>query len=203
MNVGDVTLAVMAGGESARMGRPKSRLLVNERPMLEHLLDRFGWRGPTVLVVAPDRERPMGALRFGRVCVDHVALQGPLRGVLTALDCVSTQFVVIAAVDMPLVGLPHLSELVREIERRPDVIALMPAHSFDGGRQVEPFPSIFHVGAANEVRARLARGERSIVRLSDDPRFATVDVNWEPEAWLNLNHPTDLPLLAQYGLRIQ
>ena len=81
----------------------------------------------------------------------------------------------------------------------------MPARTLDGRRQVEPFPSIFHVDAAETIRARLARDERSVVRLveSDDARFATLDVNWEPTAWLNLNHPTDLSALARHGLRIR
>jgi molybdopterin-guanine dinucleotide biosynthesis protein A len=199
----DLTLAILAGGEGSRMGRAKSMLLVNDRPILEHLLDRLAWPGPTLLITAPGRERPAGAARFGRECIDPVAGQGPLRGVLTALENAATPLVAVTAVDMPTVQVLHLQHLVKEAHSRPAALALMPARDVEGRRQVEPFPSIFHVDAAETIRARLARDERSVARLIDEGRFVTVDVNWEPSAWLNLNHPTDLPALARRGLRIR
>ena len=132
--------------------------------------------------------------------MDRVPGQGPLRGILTALENSPTALVVVLPVDMPLVGPRHVDELIARIGKS---LALIPARSLEDRRQVEPFPSIFHVGAADVIRARLARDERSVVRLTDEPRVVTADVNWEPCAWLNLNHPTDLPLLARHGLRIQ
>ena len=202
MDVTTITLAVLAGGEGARMGRAKALLRVNDAPVLDYLLDRFHWTGPTLLITAPGREAPPGAERFTRECVDSVPGEGPLRGVLTALENAPTPPVLIAAVDMPLIERRHLDELIEAVGAS---LALMPARRIDGRRQVEPFPSIFHVGATVEIRARLARDDRSVARLGDgaDARFATIDVNWEPTAWLNLNHPSDLPLLAQHGLRTQ
>ncbi len=200
MHVTEATLAILAGGESSRMGRAKSLLHVNDRPILEHLLDRFDWPGPTLLITAPGREGPPGAGQFTRECVDPVAGLGPLRGVLTALENAPTPLVAVTAVDMPLVQRDHLDDLIGRVGTS---LALLPARIVDGRRQVEPFPSIFHVGAGEPVRARLAADERSVVRLIDDTRFVTIDVNWEPSAWLNLNHPTDLPALARHGLRIR
>ena len=201
MSATAITLAILAGGEGARMGRPKADLRVNDRPILAHLLEHFAWNGPTLLITAPGREAPPGAERFTSECVDRVPGQGPLRGVLTALENARTPLVFVAAVDMPLVERRQLDELADGIQRS---FALMPARLIDGRRQVEPFPSIFHVDAMDAIRARLARDERSVGRLCGaDARFATIDVNWEPTAWLNLNHPSDLPLLAEHGLRVR
>ena len=202
MNPTDVTLAILAGGEGTRMGRPKASLRVNDRPILEHLIDRFAWPGPTMLITAPGRERPPGAERFTRQCVDPVAGQGPLRGILTALENAPGPLVAVLAVDMPLVERRHVEELIGRAGVTTS-LATICARMIDGRRQIEPFPSIFHVDAADVIRARLARGERAVARLTDEPRVATADVNWEPVTWLNLNHPTDLPLLAQHGLRIR
>ena len=201
MHADDPTLAILAGGEGARMGRAKALLRVNDVPVLSYLVDQFHWTGPTLLITAPGREGPPGAARFTRECVDRASGQGPLRGVLTALENAPTSRVLIAAVDMPMIERRHLDVLVDHIG---EARALMPARRVDGRRQVEPFPSIFHVDGIDTIRARLAHDERSVARLCDaDKRFATMDVNWEPTAWLNLNHPSDLPLLAQHGLRIQ
>src|SRR5688572_7399 len=108
----DLTLAVLAGGEGSRMSRAKSLLHVNDRPILEHLLERFAWPGPTLLVTAPGRERPPGVGRFTREFADPIAGQGPLRGILTALENAMTSRVAFAAVDMPLVERHHLDDLV-------------------------------------------------------------------------------------------
>lgn len=202
MNPTDVTLAILAGGESARMGRPKVMLRVNDRPILEYLLERFAWPGPTMLITAPGRERPRGAERFTRECVDPVAGQGPLRGILTALEHSPAPLVVVLAVDMPLVERRHVDELVGRAGVATS-LATICARMIDGRRQIEPFPSIFHVDATDVIRARLARAERSVARLTDEPRVVTADVNWEPGTWLNLNHPTDLRLLAHHGLRVR
>ena len=92
----DVTLAVLAGGEGSRMGRPKGELLVRGRPILVHLVEQLAWRGPTLLVTAPGRERPAGGERFDREVVDAVAGEGPLRGLLTALEAATTEIVLSA-----------------------------------------------------------------------------------------------------------
>src|ERR1700721_4778762 len=85
-----VTLAVLAGGEGRRMGLPKQNLEINGRPILEFLLNQFAWPGPTLLVTAPSRRHPPGAHLFYAEAVDAIENQGPLRGVLTALENAST-----------------------------------------------------------------------------------------------------------------
>src|SRR5690349_21350151 len=102
--MGDVTLAILAGGEGARMGMPKGGLHIGAEPILAYLLRQIAWEGPTLLVTAPGRERPRGWELFDREVVDPVAGQGPLRGVLTALEQASSDVVAVATVDMPGVG---------------------------------------------------------------------------------------------------
>src|SRR5256885_5263746 len=109
-----VTLALLAGGKGSRMGGPKGSLEVRGEPILEYLLDRFAWRGETMLVTAPGIARPRGAERFDREVVDPVAGLGPLRGVLTALENATTEIVVVATVDMPGVGREQLLWVARE-----------------------------------------------------------------------------------------
>src|SRR5689334_16790011 len=108
------------------MGGPKGSLLVRDKPILEFLLERFAWKGETMLVTAPGIARPPGAERFDREAVDPVAGLGPLRGVLTALENASTEIVVVATVDMPGVGHEQLVWVARELLMRPEVRGAMP-----------------------------------------------------------------------------
>src|SRR5688572_12817975 len=99
----DATLCILAGGESRRMGRPKAELLVRGRPILAHVLQQLEWKGPTMLVTSPAHRSPSGCELFDREVVDPVAGQGPLRGVLTALQHVTTSIAIISTVDMPCI----------------------------------------------------------------------------------------------------
>ena len=203
MESNEITLAILAGGAGSRMGRPKAELRVNGRPILEHLIERFAWPGPTLLVTAPGRENPPGAEAFDREAVDPAAGEGPLRGVLTALEGSATPFVLAAAVDMPALASVHLRELVESLRSHDGTLGLFPARLSDGRRQVEPFPGIFHVDAADVLRRRLAGGRRAVRDLVGEERFVSTDVSWEPSAWLNLNHPSDLTDLSRLGLRVR
>jgi molybdopterin-guanine dinucleotide biosynthesis protein A len=184
-----VTLAVLAGGEGSRMGRAKGELQIGDEPISAYLLRQIAWDGPTMLVTAPGRERPPGAERFGREVVDPVAGQGPLRGVLTALEHATTPIVVIATVDMPGVHGEHLRWLVERLDRTPDAVGLM----LSRGSDVEPFPHVCRAGAADAVRARIESDQLSVRRLVDEARVrADAAPSWPEDVWTNLNRPDDL-----------
>src|SRR5689334_18629668 len=130
------TLAILAGGAGSRMGQPKANLRIGEKPILEYLLDRFQWTGPTLLVTAPGREHPPGYERFTAEAIDPVTEQGPLRGIHTALEHTTTSTVVITTIDMPALTPEHLQWLIDQFAKLPEAIALMPRH----GEGIEPFP---------------------------------------------------------------
>ena len=186
----DVTLAILAGGAGSRMGMPKAELRIGGRPILEHLLDRFAWEGPTMLVTAQGREQPPAAASFGREVVDAVAGQGPLRGVLTALEHAATDVVVVATVDMPNVSQKQLRWLVEELSRRPDALGVMARR----GTEVEPFPAAFHRNAREVVAREITDKRLSVRRLVERPHFLAISAphEWGEEVWRNLNVPGDL-----------
>jgi molybdopterin-guanine dinucleotide biosynthesis protein A len=186
----DITLAILAGGEGSRMGRPKGELVINGQPILEYLLERFNWDGPTTLVTAPGREHPPGWEKFSREVVDPVARQGPMRGILTALENVTTGRIVIATVDMPLIERTHLEWIVDQLG---DSLGVMSSHD----DQIEPFPSAFSVNAVDTIREHLAKngGVYQLTKLSGFKR-AKVPADWPPKSWTNLNTANDLRDLA-------
>lgn len=185
----DVTLAVLAGGESSRMGAPKSQLALAGEPILRYLLRRFAWCGPTLLVTAPGREHPPGWDAFGREVIDPVAGQGPLRGILTALES-ADGLVAVTTVDMPGLLPAHFHFLLDRLEERPTLAGLMLRR--DG--RTEPFPSVYRASAIEPLRSRLAAGQLSVHGLLDAPGFAAIDApaDWAEETWANLNRPQDV-----------
>ena len=186
----DVTLAILAGGEGARMGVAKGDLRIGRTPILAYLLRRMAGEEQTMLVTAPGREHPPACERFDREVVDPVAGQGPLRGVLTALEHASTPIVVVATVDMPGMGREQLRWYVDRLSDRPDILGVMARR----GEQIEPFPAAFRIEAADVVRAELQAGRGSVRQLCERAGFVTFESppGWDERTWTNLNRPQDL-----------
>ena len=193
-DLSDVTLAVLAGGEGSRMGRPKAELRVAGVPILLHLLRRFDWPGPTLLVTAPGRERPPAYEQFSREAVDPSFGQGPLRGILTAVEQAPTPSLVAVAVDMPFVECDQLIWLASELHCRPKALAIMTIQRDGEATQLQPFPSAFRVEAAPPVRRLLEANRRSLHGLLDCPAVVALDAPaaWDARTWTNLNSPGDL-----------
>ena len=186
------TLAVLAGGQGSRMGRAKGLLTVAGVPVLTHLLGRLAWAGPTVLVTAPGRERPPGWDAFDAEAVDPVAAQGPLRGVLTALEVCRTPRLAVATVDMPGVTREMFDWLAGQLGDGDRGVMLDRADG--GGRQVEPFPLLVRTSVLDVVRRRLGERRRSVHGLSAEPGFVVraAPDDWPAAVWANLNTPADV-----------
>ena len=183
------TLAVLAGGEGSRMGRPKAQLHVSGKPILRHLLDRLAWPGPTLLVSAPGRVPAPATERFDREVFDAVAGEGPLRGVLTALQNATTESVLVIAVDMPAIRHDDLAWYVDRLMETPDALGVM-ARNRAG--QIEPLPCALRVGIADAVDARLKSGRRALHSLADDPRVRVINgKDCDPRTWMNANTPAE------------
>jgi len=184
MNEAEVTLAILAGGRGERMGKPKSLLRIGNQPILTYLLERFAWRGPTMLVSSPGRENPPGAEGFDVEVVDPVEGMGPVRGLITAFENLKTEMLIVASVDMPLIGKEQLLWLMQQMEERPQACGLMMERA-----TVEPFPSVF-----KKTRAGCPWYEsRSMRSLTKTEGFAVVLApgNWPDQVWTNLNDPAD------------
>ena len=181
------TLAVLAGGRGQRMGRPKGTLTIAGVPILPHLLDRLRWPGPTLLVTAPGRERPPGHDRFDAEAVDPTADQGPLRGVLTALETSTTPVVVITTVDMPGVTGRQLVWLADQLADDDAGVLL------DRDGRTESFPLALRTTIGDRIVARLNGGRRSVHALTDksNVRVVPAPADWPAETWANLNTPAE------------
>ncbi len=177
------------------MGRPKSFMEIGGQPILIALADRLRWPGPSLLVSSPGRECPPGADQFGREVVDAVAEEGPMRGLLTALENSTTDIIVVVTVDMPNVAGEQLGWLISRLAERPGCLGLATSRATDSKAFTEPFPSAYRRAAREAVTSCLSRGELSVHRLFGGAGFelAAAPLAWESlRVWTNLNTPADV-----------
>jgi molybdopterin-guanine dinucleotide biosynthesis protein A len=187
----DVTLAILVGGQSRRMGVSKSHLQIDGVPILEFLFKRLMWPGPTLLVDAPGREKPPGHELFHRAVTDPTAGEGPLRGVLTALEQTMSPFLVVIPVDMPCMTTESLASLVEALKKSPAKSLAM----FRCGGRLEPLPAAFAVQPARLVAGEQVNSHNtSIHGLTEvmNSTFVLPDPSWPHSLWVNLNRPVDV-----------
>jgi molybdopterin-guanine dinucleotide biosynthesis protein A len=185
----DTTLAILAGGAGSRMGKPKSLLTLGGTPILEHLLRRLDFPGPTLLITAPGRERPPGHALFSAEVVDPILDAGPLIGAHAAAAATTTPFLLISAVDMPLVTLDGLTALLTALRTSPAHAAMFQTDT------LQPLPLGLRVPESLPLfTARITQNQMSLKGVADDPRALVIPAPPSlPESfWTNLNHPEDL-----------
>ena len=182
--------AVLVGGRSRRMGRPKSAILFGEMSLAARAAAALGEVCEACVFVG------RGELAADAPALpaleDVPGIAGPLGGLLAALRHDPAAAWIIAACDLPLIS----SEGVRwlESERREDWIAVLPRLRPE---RVEPLLALYEP-AARPFLERLAESEvRSLQGLADLPGVHCP----EPPAalapaWTNVNTESELSALA-------
>ena len=183
----DITLAVIAGGQGRRMGGPKVLLRVGDQSILAWLLGKLNWPGPTLLVTAPSTGQTPDSERFDAHAVDPTDDEGPLRGLLTAMEYTTSERTIAIPVDMPNLDREKLLWLADQL--RPDMSGIM---CRNGKGEIEPFPCVLRRNATTVIAERLKSGRRSLHRLCEETGFEAIQVPWPADSWVNLNEPTDL-----------
>ncbi len=180
--------AVLAGGESRRMGRDKAMLRMAGEPMWRRQMEVLRAAGVETVVVV----RRKGQRRLNRAVPqvwDGWENAGPLAGLEAALGAASGRWVAVLAVDMPGID----AEWFRRLRRfcAPGCGAVVRHAS-----GTEPLAAIYPREALSVVSRRLKEGRRSmqelVTALARGRRMRLVRVAESERArWRNFNTPED------------
>jgi molybdopterin-guanine dinucleotide biosynthesis protein A len=194
MSSDDVTLALLAGGAGSRMGMRKDLVRVRGTGLVEWMLRRAAWRGPTMLVGPADGASLEGEGLVDVVVRDETSGEGPLRGVVSALVKCQTSAMVVVPIDMPGIGARHLAWMVERAREMPEVACVMLRRQVDGAERIEPFPSFYRKGFQTVGLVRLRGEKRAMQGLIQEKGVGVVDapLEWEERVWTNLNREADV-----------
>lgn len=105
-----ITIAVLAGGQSRRMGTDKSFILLDGKLLLQHVINRASQIDYSVILIANDVERYQ---QFDLpVYPDVISGAGSLGGLYTALTHSKTDYTLCLACDMPQINPVLLQYLI-------------------------------------------------------------------------------------------
>ena len=165
-----VTVSILAGGLSSRMGREKARLRLGPRTLLGHARDLARQLGLPVRVIRRDL----------------VPRCGPLGGVLTALRTRRTDVDVFLACDMPFVTTALLRKLLSRLRG-----GCRAAFTDVGG--VAGFPFALDSGCLPVVERQIRAKALSLQSFAGKLKAARVSPGTDPaEQTFNVNTPAEL-----------
>ena len=151
------TAIVLAGGASARMGRPKALLPFGAETLIERVVRRLEAIASEVVVVSgPHLVLP--ALHNARVIEDEKPLQGPVAGILNGLRAARTDLGFVCGCDHPFVEPAVVRLLVERAAAARGAVAV-----FDGIPQ--PLVGVYRQSVAEIAASMLAAGERRAAAL--------------------------------------
>ena len=184
---------ILAGGRARRMNnQDKGLVSFKGRPMVSYAVAALA---PIVDCMFINANRNIDQYRqFGwPVISDRTdSFDGPLAGILTAMDHVDADVLVVIPCDSPLIKTEHLQKLLlTRAENNADV-----AVAFDGVRLHPVFLAIktaLHVS----LQDYLANGHRKVSVWLERQNLIKVDFSNEPEIFCNVNTMAELSVLEE------
>jgi molybdopterin-guanine dinucleotide biosynthesis protein A len=185
-----ITVAIMAGGKSSRMGTDKAFVKVLGRPLIEDLVENLSGLGQEMILITnqPDGYRYLGLPLFSDVWPD----KGALGGIYTALHHSTQPRTLCVACDMPFINRPLLEYLIALSVEGDAIVPRL-------NGEAEPFRAVYAREAClGPIRAALEANRMRIISF-----FPQVRVRWveQPEveqfdprhlSFFNVNTPEDL-----------
>lgn len=177
------------------MGEDKARLVLDGRPLVEHVARRLEGCCVEVLVASGDGRRLSGS--GYRQVADVDEGEGPLAGIVAGLEATDIPLVAVVAVDMPFADPDVLTLLAK---RWTGEAAVVPVD----GTRLQPLHAVYAAAAAPDLRACLRAGTYGVAQALAGLRTTVVG----PEGWgqldptgrflTNVNDPTDLAGLRSF-----
>lgn len=184
-----ITVAIMAGGKSSRMGTDKSFVLVNGRPLIEGVIEAVAGLGTETLLITnkPDAYAQFNLPMVGDVYPDH----GSLGGIFTAVHAAAHPHTLVVACDMPWLNRPLLEYMI-SLRQTADII--VPRWE----KYPEPLHAIYSKACLDPIEAKLKAQQLKITGF-----FGQVDVRFvareeierfdrNGRSFANINSPEDL-----------
>lgn len=180
----DLTVVILAGGKSSRMGSDKGLLNVNGKPMVKHVLDAVSHFNFETIIISNNSEYES----FGvPVFKDIYKELGPLGGFHAAFENIKTNYILVLSCDTPFIT----KELVNKIiETANQFDITIPRH----GTKTHPLIGVYSRKVLNVLIQSLKDKELKVMKFIEKFNHNIIDVtdSFPSGQFENINAQEDL-----------
>lgn len=186
-----LSVAIIAGGKSVRMGRDKAFVKLAGKPLIQHVIERSRNLGQTETILIanqPERYRHLGLPVFSDVCPN----KGSLGGIYTALAYAQSPHTLVIACDMPFIKPELLRFMIAQISDDIDIVAPRV------GGYPQGLHAIYSQSCRQPIQEQLAANRLKVIRFYDRMRVRYLDeadyglYDVDGRSFVNLNTPEEL-----------
>lgn len=178
-----ISAVILAGGQAKRMGGvDKGLQTLHGKPLFQFIYDRLHSQVEHISVNA-NRNQAIYATAGVPVFGDNIeGFQGPLSGILTALERADTDFVLFVPCDSPFFP----DNLLGKLKSAVDFHGVSIAYVHDGEREHPTF-CLMARSLKEKLAAYLAAGERRMLQFMRQNGAVSVDFSENKAAFTNIN----------------
>jgi molybdenum cofactor guanylyltransferase len=165
------------------MGRDKALIEVEGVAMVVRVATTLRAAGCDPVFAVGGNQAALEALGL-TVVADQYPGEGPLGGVITALDACDTPGVVVVACDVPYLSVATVHALLLANDGSSKVMVAVTD-------RVQPMCALWSRALLGHLRTAFVGGERRLITVLD--QLETLQIHANPQDLANVNAPGDLP----------
>ena len=194
---------ILCGGKSSRMGQDKGSMIIQDKPMIKHILSTLNHHINEVIIVLNDSSRIGRYQEFINpkdydytltFVEDKIKNKGPMPGIMTGLGQITGNYALILPCDSPYVSSNYINTIFKEIDN--NYQAIVPYHDDENKLKTsEPLHSIYSKNIISEIEELISNDVLHIKGLIEkiDAKFVLIDnKKIEKKEFRNLNRPEDV-----------
>ncbi|MBR4447076.1 molybdenum cofactor guanylyltransferase [Methanobrevibacter sp.] len=194
---------ILCGGKSSRMGQDKGSMIIQDKPMIKHILSTLNHQINEVILVLNDESRIAKYSEFINpkdysfklfFIEDEIKNKGPMPGIMTGLRKINSEYALILPCDSPYVSVNYINAIFEELDE--NFQAIVPYHDpKDKLKTSEPLHSIYNKNIVPEIEKLVSEDVLHIKGLIEkiDAKFILIDnEKIEKKEFRNLNRPEDV-----------
>ena len=190
----DITAVILAGGKSERMGEDKGLMLIDGKPMVQHLINLFDeLEMHSIIIANNDQYNQFGKAVFRDIRQD----KGPLGGLHSAFMNSNSRSLFVASCDTPFITTELVNVLIKNYEDKVSI------PKYNG--KTHPLIGIYPRSIFETIESQLNHGNYKIMDLINSLEITPIDVteNFDANIFRNLNTKNDIQTdvkVSFYGL---
>ncbi len=194
---------ILCGGQSRRMGQDKGSMIIQNKPMIKHILSTLNHHIDEAIIVLNDKSRVDRYSEFINsndysyqitFLEDKIKNKGPLPGIMTGLGKINSNYALVLPCDSPYVSEKYIETIFSQIDV--NYQAIVPYHDETNRLKTsEPLHSIYKKEIIADIEKLVNDDILHIKGLIEkiDTKFVLIDnKKIEKKEFRNLNRPEDI-----------
>lgn len=188
-----IDAVILAGGRATRMGgNDKGLVELNGIPMINYAIERIAPQVNKIFINANRNQNTYKKLGFDIVEDDNQNFNGPLAGILSALEQTKADYLLSVPCDSPLLPIDLAKRMLNALTQNNADIAVA-----TDGKHLQPVIMLIKPELKESIRTFLDRGDRKIILWYQPHQVVEVPFIEDPMAFVNINTPEQNAELAQ------